>query len=42
MPSFAQYELIKPRERPAIWRISVRGRPGFGEGCEIKLNKLVS
>ena len=22
MPSFAQYELIKPRERPAIWRIS--------------------
>jgi len=22
MPSFAQYELIKPRERPAIWWIS--------------------
>ena len=22
MPSFAQYELIKPRERPAIWCIS--------------------
>jgi len=21
---------------------SVRGRPGFGEGCEIKLDKLVS
>ena len=23
-PSYAQYELIKPRERPAIWRISTR------------------
>jgi hypothetical protein len=29
MPSFAQYELIKPRERPAIWCISTFPWPWY-------------